>query len=234
MTRTPSKPLLLLDFNGTLVHRTKRRLRGTSPAKINKHYLYPRPGLMDFLQNLSPLFSICLYSSAQFRTIEPILTELNINQHIQRVYDRRYNVRDVEEGEKPWDTKRDLNKIFDDTPEHDLSSVILVDNELRKMADFSDNGILISDYGDQEVFDKSPAALVQLTEYLTGLGEAWGNQSINDVRQFLLSKPFVENIARPKITQEVPSVVLPKRNSFGPRRKFNRNRADKKRANVSR
>ncbi|KAL0225797.1 hypothetical protein P9112_013121 [Eukaryota sp. TZLM1-RC] len=188
----PERPLLLLDLNGTIVYRTEVPVNGVRAALyVRRKYSYPRVGVQQILEKLSPYYEIAVYSSVMYHNITPVLNACSINHLVDKVFDREYNIPDPQ-GENKWDTKRCLNKILRGARDHSLSSVILVDNEERKVQDCKQNGIVIEEYGANEVASGVSNTLDKLCNYLLALSKDWKSGKVNDVREWIREHPYME------------------------------------------
>lgn len=91
-------------------------------------------------------------------------------------------------GVNEWDTVRDMEKVWKALPNFGPTNTILLDNEARKFIDTPSNGIVVPEYGEDEVRVKAKATLAPLLEYLQRLAE----RSPVDVRLYIQRSPFGE------------------------------------------
>ncbi|MCF6406825.1 HAD family hydrolase [Chitinophaga filiformis] len=68
-----SDKLLLLDLDETLIHATTVPLAFTPDFKFDPYYVYMRPGLDQFLANISTHFTLGVWSSASDKYVEEIV-----------------------------------------------------------------------------------------------------------------------------------------------------------------
>jgi hypothetical protein len=97
-----SKPLLLIDCNGTLVHRSETRVSGVSEdLALRRRFVYARKDAACFISRLSNHFNICVYSSIMMHNILPILKLIQATRFTSRIFDRNYFKIDTE-GANEW------------------------------------------------------------------------------------------------------------------------------------
>jgi len=58
------RPLLVLDLDETLVHATEVPLSSEPHHEVPPYFLYLRPGLATFLQHVSELFRLAVWTSS--------------------------------------------------------------------------------------------------------------------------------------------------------------------------
>jgi hypothetical protein len=97
-----TKPLLLIDCHGTMLHRSEDPVPEMDPDLfLRDKYLYLRKDLPGFLKTLAPLFNICIYSSIMAHNIKPVLHIHNLFPYVCKVFDRIYCKPDPE-GALDW------------------------------------------------------------------------------------------------------------------------------------
>ncbi|KAJ2785622.1 hypothetical protein H4R18_000438 [Coemansia javaensis] len=191
--RTQHKQLIVLDLNGTLLHRTARN-KGRRKG-------YARPYLDEFLQFALDHFAVMVWSSAQPQSIREMLAKLMspYSSRFVRVWDRRFCELDRPYFEKAACVK-DLRRIsdgftLDESPYRDiygppegytgtcadakgrwaLDNIIIVDDSATKIERNPANHILVSTFADPAArkSDGTPADddLLRLKQYLEGYVE---------------------------------------------------------------
>jgi len=74
------------------------------------------------------------------------------------VYDQPYNAYDPE-GDNEWDTKRDLQKIWDTEKckamNFNETNTVMVDSTFRKVRDFKNNSFILPQYTEEDVIYKT-------------------------------------------------------------------------------
>ena len=126
--------LVLVDLNGTLLHRVEKRGAGLNFSfKEGKHAYWLRPGHDDFILALTchPRIKFGLYSSIMRKNVLPLLCRIfdkSNNEkledlarsaetaplvfdhaHCASMFDHKYY---KELAEHKWDTFRDLTRVF--------------------------------------------------------------------------------------------------------------------------
>ncbi|KAF5835981.1 hypothetical protein DUNSADRAFT_6597 [Dunaliella salina] len=184
--------LLLLDMNGTICYRSEERVAGNvrEDLYIRHKYYYKRRGIEEFVKQLASTghFKVAVYSSMMSHNIQAGLNAImnpQTRQQLLAILDRGMNKPDPT-GKDPWDTVRDMRKVWRRLPEFGPKNTLLLDNEARKFAEDAANGIVVPEFGAAEVLGRKTNTLDSLTAYLLKMGES----GPSDVREYLRSHPF--------------------------------------------
>ena len=151
---------LILDLDETLIHFIPQ---GTG----NKGIIQFRPGLFQFLDNLSPYFELILWTGATQQYADPIINSIEkykkyFSYRLFREYSTFTNGTCI----------KNLNNLG-----RDLSKVIIIDDKSCSFSAQKENGILIKPYfGDENQNDYE---LIELIPILLGIIK----DSSGDVRQ---------------------------------------------------
>ena len=181
--------LLLVDLNGTMGYRTETRVEGFRAPRLNNKYFYVRPDAINFLKSMSKHFKLCIVTSVMQHNAEKLLNlvDRNWKNYITFLYSREYNKIDSE-GEKEFDTIRDFDKIFFHS-KHGFENTILIDNEKRKLRESPDNGLIVPEFGENQVRSGEKNTLDSLSEYLVQLEKEYSRKNF-DVREYMKQNPF--------------------------------------------
>ncbi|KAJ3430565.1 nuclear lim interactor-interacting factor-related [Anaeramoeba flamelloides] len=191
---------LLFDLNGTLMYRDRKRIQKKSLShdlKLRKrHYIYLRPYVQELIEQLltDERFCVYFYTSMEPQNFLPILElicSLSNTNLVSGILDRKFNKRDME-GEKKWDTMRDLNRVSEEYPTINNTNVIMIDNEFRKIREMSENALVIKDFT-REIVGTDDTELKLLQQYFKEMSSV----GIKDIRSYLKT-----NIFPPKKIQE--------------------------------
>lgn len=200
-TASGGKLLILLDMNGTLLHRSKTVLGGAARkadlslgrGKGGKgiHY-YFRPGARELVRTVCALgdhVSVGFYTSMQVSNAAPAVAALTgERENASLVYPREFNVKDPR-GENPWDTHRDLQRVWacEGKVGHGFgaTNTIMVDDTPRKMRHMPRNALLVPEFGEEAVERGGDAVLPDVLEYLVSLAAA----RPADVRDYMEMHP---------------------------------------------
>lgn len=68
-----SDKLLILDLDETLIHATTAPLTITADFQVDSFYIHQRPGVAQFLANISPHFTLGIWSSASDEYVTDIV-----------------------------------------------------------------------------------------------------------------------------------------------------------------
>ena len=155
------KILLVLDLDETLIHSTKLILKTEPDFKYEDYFVYFRPGVSDFLEKMSLIFDLAVWSSGEDKYVEDLVDAINPkNIHFEFIWGRSRctKVRDYE-LEKFFYEKR-LKKLKNKG--FSIEKILIVDDSPEKSRDNYGNAIYIKPFeGDPE--DKE---LIFLAQYL--------------------------------------------------------------------
>ena len=96
-------------------------------------WVIKRPGLDKFLQEMSDVFDIVIYTTAVREYAETVISELGIKKYASRLF-----YRNQVSSEIPISTPKDLSLVGTD-----MKRMILIDDARRNTTRYSDNSILL-------------------------------------------------------------------------------------------
>jgi hypothetical protein len=208
---TNHKFAILLDLNGTLIYRSRTEIPDVKvPHKhLRGQYIYARPGAAEAIQKLSKHFDVYICTSMIMKnavaSIGVIFDSSTSDDNgvppcITAILDRDYAKSDPSKDRgDPWDTIRDMDKIWNKIAPHGETTSILVDNELRKCLNAHRNCLLIPEVYVDELRNGDTTVLTELTEYFTRLRDT----NTSDVRNYLEKHPIVQSISDGSITNDI-------------------------------
>lgn len=156
-----TKKLLILDLDETLIHATKEVSEFPFHFKYHDYYVYTRPYLTQFLLNLSEIYKLAIWSSADdiyVREIVNVIKPESINFEFVWGRTRCTYRRDIELDQFNWEKRlKKVKKLG-----FGLSTTLIVDDTQEKCRDNFGNAIYIKE------FDGSPddTELIKLENYL--------------------------------------------------------------------
>ena len=198
------KLLVLLDMNGTLLVRTKRRVGGRLPdVSLNENHNFFREGAVEFcraLKSRADLLSFAFYTSMREKSARPATLALcgGDDEHGRppHLYERAFNKADSS-AENAWDTMRDLEKVWQTQDKiaygFDATNTIVVDDTPRKMREHPHNVLVVPTYDERALSRANDTALPSLLNYLDRLlqdAARWSQTTTYDVRAFLRRDAF--------------------------------------------
>jgi len=177
-------------MNGTLCFRAETPVAGAQPDLFVRHkYYYGRHGVQKFLGELHSCdaFVLCVYTSMMAHNVHAGLDAIvpGYNRLFSKVLDRSMNKPDPD-AKEPWDTVRDMDKVWAAMPSFGPQNTILLDNEAQRFRDASRNGIVVPEFGPREVELGRSETLQELQAYLLQLAR----DQPPDVREYMTEYPF--------------------------------------------
>ena len=85
------------------------------------------------------------------------------------------------DGVNQWDTVRDMEKVWKALPDYGPHNTLLLDNEARKFSETPRNGIVVPEYGPDEVKTRKKDTMDKLLQYLLKMQA----DSPRDVRKYI-------------------------------------------------
>ena len=194
----PQDLLLVLDLNGTLVHR---------PSRSNSAKLVARPGMEAFVQHILSSYTVLVWSSARpenvglmcgkiFSTDQRPLLLAEWGRDRFGLNAQQYNLKlqVYKELEKVWRGFPDSHPRAVEGRRWDQTNTVLIDDSILKAASQPHNILEVPEWAGKQT---SEAVLSQVTAYLDEL--RW----YNDASSFMRARPF--GVGR----QEVNGVNFP-------------------------
>ena len=176
--KTCTKKTLVLDLDETLVHsqffpfpiKSDVILKINIQEQVQDIHVLIRPGVQTFLQRLSKLYEIVIFTASVSKYADPLLDILDKDNYCSfRLFREHCTMIGVT-------FIKDLNKLG-----RDLKDVIIVDNSPLSYSFNKENGIpILTWFSDKN--DKELVNLIPILEFLSG---------VNDVRDYI--KDFVIN-----------------------------------------
>jgi len=164
------KPLLILDVDETVLHATEEVLEYPPDFRLFQYHVYKRPGLREFLKNVSSDYLMAIWSSASENYVEQCVKNLGVVSFaFEFVWSRSRCTRRMD-----WDTHeeqyiKDLKKVK--RRGYSLDRMLIVDDSRHKVSRQFGNAVYVKPFegakGDRE--------LAYLVKYL---------QRIRDVENF--------------------------------------------------
>ena len=162
--------LVLIDLGGSIFFRTEEKDVGEQfDFKFKRFKYFYRPGYGETLLALTkhPRTVVAFYSSMMRKTITPVMHELLQGEVLEGlktqigIFDREYctQMRHFkyysEISDEPYDTFRDLQKVFDDKFCKDngfnASNTLLIDSDSKKVQLWLDNSLITEPYLKEDV-----------------------------------------------------------------------------------
>ena len=166
------RTLLILDLDETLVHATEAPLAIEPHHAVPPYFLYLRPGLSDFLDQVSQLFRLAVWTSsspAYARAVCPLLFQKSELLDFVWASDRCTPTRNFELD--TWCQAKPLRKLK--RRGYDLARVLVVDDSPEKHTRNYGNLVRVAPF----LGDPNDDELMHLAMYLKQLA------SVSDVRR---------------------------------------------------
>jgi len=139
------KPLLILDLDETLLHASDEPLEQMEDLRVDKYWVYIRPGLNEFLLHCSRYFQMAVWSSASDDYVEELVEAVVAPVvPLEFVWARSRGTfrRDLVFDEYFY--AKDLYKVK--RRGYDLSRVLIVDDDPQKVAKNYGNAVYITKF----------------------------------------------------------------------------------------
>ncbi len=165
--KTKNKTLLVLDLDETLIHATEKELDFDFDFKYSDYFIYKRPHLNKFLEEMSISFKLAIWSSADDKYVEDIVEKIKPNNiEFEFVW-----------GRSRCTTKRDYEL---DTYVHQkrlkkvkkkgfpIERILMIDDSPEKTKDNFGNAVYVNPFeGDQ-----NDSELESLAKYLNTIKDS--------------------------------------------------------------
>ena len=170
--------LLILDIDETLIHSSEKQLDRIPDFRLDKYFVYIRPGLKEFISNCSKLFNLAIWtaSSSEYaieviKNIFPDDLRLEFIFTGERCLLKRNLDLDVIEIFKPLKKVKRKGYL--------LNNILIVDDTAKTFKYNYGNGILIKEY----LGESNDNELSLLLKYLEIIG-AEENVRVIDKRRW--------------------------------------------------
>jgi carboxy-terminal domain RNA polymerase II polypeptide A small phosphatase len=163
-----TRPLLILDLDETLIHASVEPLAHQCDFRAGDYYVYRRPHLEQFLEEVAQTYDLACWSSATMDYLELVLAVIMVGIDVKPlfIWDRSKCTRHFDHGLHEEYFLKDLKKV-----RHrgfDLDRVLILEDEPRKVQRSFGNAIYVRPYlgaaEDQE--------LPKLAAYLQSISSA--------------------------------------------------------------
>ena len=160
------KKLLILDLDETLIHSSNQPLAYSCDFEIEDYFVYQRPYLKEFLEAVSKSYRLAIWSSAVEYYVLGIVSKLAENlpmlsiQELEFLWGRSHCTARSSQVNKDGYFLKDLDKVKG--AGYKLESVLIVEDESRKVHKHYENAIFIEPY----LGDTKDGELERLAKYL--------------------------------------------------------------------
>ena len=210
-TNNHNDKILVIDLDETLIHTSFKKIPNPdfqiqldstiyskkksennsieelSIQKIVEAYIRIRPGVNEFLLQLSKYYDLYVYSASSKNYLNNIMKHLDKNNIIKKCYCRDDCIIYVENSEKDFDKPnnkynyvKDLKKI-----NKDLRNVVFVDNNIMSFKLQEKNGIPIKSFYD-DIDDIELFKLIPILKNLSGFYDVR-----IEIEKFVKNKTFI-------------------------------------------
>jgi len=160
-----SRILLILDLDETLIYAAERAEHGDSDFRIGPFYVYCRPHVTEFLEDVSAVFDLAFWSSGSSDYVEAIVEQLlpaGIRPAL--VWSRTRCIQRIDTETREYYYVKDLKKIK--RLGYDLDRVVIVEDTPQKVERNYGNAVYVSSYFGDNQEDRE---LLQLARYLRSI-----------------------------------------------------------------
>lgn len=208
LTGGKTRILLVLDLNGLLVHRIRRKnltkedkaaldaAKVPQPLFAGKHYYcWLRPGCKDFVEFLFSNFDILVWSSARIENVQ-LLVDLTMESKRSQIVDTFCQEHCEEVGKHPNDKFRPLfikplNKVWDKHPQYSqLNTLLLDDSHYKAVLNPPGTSIHPKEWINTLQNDDALHPNGRIRSFLQNLADSAANSSFTGVPKFVTSNTF--------------------------------------------
>jgi len=162
----PSKILLVLDLDETLIHATKNPLEHKTDFKVFDYYVYTRPNLDWFLKKISEVYRLGIWSSADDEYVETIVDHIKPESvNLEFVWGKSRCTRRRDYNLDSYFNEKRLKKLK--KYGNKLEKILIVDDTPEKLKENYGNAIYIKPFEG----DLNDDVLRKLYDYLVSISE---------------------------------------------------------------
>jgi len=159
------KRLLILDLDETLIHSVDQYVPKKSTVKVDHWYVYPRPGLIPFLRDISALYYLAVWSAADELYVNSIISKVIPNDIIfEFIWDRSRCTKRIDIDTKVSYYEKNLKKVK--KLNYSLDDIIIVDDIPENASRNYGNLITVKPYYGETYDDELPK-LFHYLKYLS-------------------------------------------------------------------
>jgi hypothetical protein len=202
--------VVLLDLNGTLAYRSSFAVTGSviRGEQSKGRWIYPRPGAAKLIERLAAECRVFICTSMIEANAVAVLKTIRTDygSFVERLLDRSFNKADPDrsEGGNEWDTIRDVPKILTAVKPAGLSSLIFVDNELRKCRGAPSNCYILQEMSSEELQTNNTKILDAVGDALLAI--AWAVRQGSSVPDAIGAATLMDGAVRARRLPEAQRV----------------------------
>lgn len=156
------KPLLVLDFDETLIHASENRLKKKPDVQISGYFVYFRPNLKIFLDKITEHYKIAIWSTATIDYLKLIIKLCFLKDYdFEFIWDRRFCDEKYDKKDPHYFYIKKLSKVND--LGFNLNRTIIVDDSYEKIKFHYKNAVLFKPYYGE---DENDTELLKLYKFL--------------------------------------------------------------------
>lgn len=156
-----SKPLLVLDFDETLIHASNYQIHPEYDLKAYDYFVYLRPDVEEFLNKISVHYDLGIWSTASSDYLNFIIRNTVLKKFSFRfIWDRKNCDEKYNRKETYFYFIKNLSKLAHFG--YPLERTLIVDDSFEKIKYHFKNAILIKEFK----FDREDKVLLKLYKYL--------------------------------------------------------------------
>lgn len=168
------KRLLILDLDETLIHSADHRLSNNTSVKVGYWYVYPRPGLVPFLRDISAHYKLAVWSAAEESYVNTMIDEVIPDDIVfEFIWGRSRCTRRIDTETKVEYYEKNLKKVK--KRNYSLDDIIIVDDIPENASKNYSNLVAVKPYFGEESDNQLP----KLFHYLKYLSTKESMRSIN-------------------------------------------------------
>ena len=158
---TSQKILLILDLDETLIYSTESTLAGSEDFKVDEYFVYKRPGLDKFLDFISPIYDVAIWTSSSEDYAQEVVKNIfPQNYPLKFIYGRTKCTLTFLWDQNEYIYAKNLSKLK--RKKYSLEKILIIDDSPEKLKRNYGNHIRVEPF----VGSNDDIELFRLIKYL--------------------------------------------------------------------
>ena len=161
MELSQNKILLVLDLDETLIYSTESKLAGLEDFIVDKYFVYKRPGLDKFLDFISPIYDVAIWTSSSEDYAQEVVNKIfPQNYPLKFIYGRTKCTLTFLWDQNEYVYAKNLSKLKKKS--YSIEKILIIDDSPEKLRRNYGNHLRVNPF----VGSNDDIELFQLIKYL--------------------------------------------------------------------